>query len=104
MFVSEYGLKFRIGTSYDMSGSTSLSLVFTKPSGETLTVVPTAPATPVSGTDENGEAYSFAASTYFEYPFADMNVDEDGLWRARGIYIDASKRLTTDNAEFTVDL
>lgn len=101
MNVGEWGVKFRLGVSYDISGYSSLSLVFTKPSGATLTVTDgdgvTAPNSAVSGDD-----YSYSANEYFEYTTADGDIDEDGQWTVCGIYEDAQKKLVTAPVGFYV--
>ena len=97
MNVNEYGVVFRLGVSFDMSSNTALGLTFTKPSGATLTVSNpnvTAPGSVGSG---------FSANEYFQYTFAQGDVDEAGSWSVRGTYTDGSKQLISDAATFTVN-
>lgn len=94
MNVNENGITFRLGVNYDLSGSTALNLDFTKPSGAVLSVPAQAPGTPGG---------SFAANEYFEYVFADGDVDEAGEWGVRGNYSDLAKYLISDPATFTVN-
>ena len=84
MNVGEYGVQFVLGTSFDMSANTSLSLTFTKPDGTTLTVsnpdvtIDAAPITTTAGT--------FDANTYFLYTFESGDVNQSGDWSVRGTY------------------
>ncbi len=93
----EFGVIFRLGVGFDMSGNTALSLTFTKPSGATLTVSDPAVTAPAS------TGGSFGANEYFSYTFADGDVDEAGTWTVRGTYTDGSKQLISDTATFTVN-
>jgi len=83
MNVGEYGVQFVLGTSFDMSANTSLSLTFTKPDGTTLTKTSgvTISASPITTT-----AGTFAANTYFLYTFVSGDVDQAGDWSVRGTY------------------
>lgn len=93
----EYGVAIRLNVDYDLSGAASLSMRFTKPSGAKLTKTDgdgvTAPATAASG---------FAANQYFEYTTEDGDIDEAGVWRVCGIYVDGEKRLVSHPTQFTV--
>lgn len=93
----EYGVVFRLGVSFDLSGNTALSLTFTKPSGATLTVSNPSVTAPASA------GGSFNANEYFSYTFADGDVDESGTWSVRGTYTDALKQLISDPATFTIN-
>ena len=100
----EKGQPFRIGTGFDMSGSTSLTIKFTKPDGTELTVTNpdvTAPATPLVNDPYLG---SIPASTYFEYTSTGLDFDQAGEnWKACGTYADASLTLFTGEVTFTID-
>jgi len=63
--VGDVGKIFRLSTLFDMSGSTSLTLNFTKPSGATLTKTSgvTAPAVAITDPDLG----ALAASEYMQY-------------------------------------
>ena len=101
----EYGVRYVLGTSFNMASNTALSLVFTKPDGTTLTKTnpnvtiantPYAPTTtPSLGT--------FAANTYFLYTFVNGDVDQSGDWTVHGIYSASGVHLISDEAPFTVD-
>lgn len=97
MNVGEYGVIKRHGVAFDMSANTALSLTFTKPSGATLTVSNPDVSAPGS------VGGSFAANEYFQYTFANGDVDEAGTWTVRGTYTDGSKQLISDAATFTVN-
>ena len=102
----EFGVKFRLNVGYDISGFSSLSLVFHKPSGAELTVDDgdgvSAPATAATGTLATGETYSYSANEYFEYTTADGDIDEEGKWTVCGVYVDGEKRLVTHPVHFHV--
>lgn len=102
MNVNEYGVQFVLGVSFDMSANTGLSLIFTKPSGDVLTV--TNPAVTIAASPVTTTAGVFAANTYFLYTFVSGDVDEAGSWTVRGTY-DASGpvHLISDAATFTID-
>lgn len=91
---------------YDISGYSSLSLVFHKPSGSTLTVTDgdgvTAPNSAASGTLATGEEYTYAADEYFEYETQDGDIDEEGKWTVCGVYVDGQKRLVSHPVNFHV--
>jgi len=104
------GVPLRIATSFDMSGSTSLTMIITKPDGTVLTKTSgagevSAPATPLTNDPDLG---SVAASTYFEYTNAVDDYDQTGdatdtnPWKVCGIYVDASQTLPTAPVPFTV--
>ena len=99
MNAGEYGVIFRLGTSFDMSGNTALSLTFTRPDATTLTV-----SNP-SVTAPGSVGGSFSANEYFQYTFADGDVrsTDAGQWTVRGTYTDASKQLISDAATFTIN-
>jgi hypothetical protein len=99
MRVGECGKIITCATSYDMSGSTELTLVFTKPDKTTLTV------TTSNGVSAPGQALgSLSASTYFSYTTAAGDIDIKGTWTVQGTYNDASpKTFISDIATFTVD-
>ncbi len=105
MRVGEHGKKIRCltladgNTGYDMSDSTELTLVFTKPDGSTLTKTTatgvTAPAVAIE---------SILASTYFEYTTIEGDIDQDGEWSVQGKYEDATPKCFISGTDtFTVD-
>ncbi len=104
--VTEKGQPFRIGTSYDMSGSTALSIAFTAPSGGTdftatnlTTPAVSAPAVALTNDPELG---TVSASTYFEYTTDGTEFDIAGTWTACGVYTDAALILNADQVSFTI--
>ena len=105
MNVNEYGIVFRFGTGYDMSGFATLTLVFTKPDNSVLTVTNsstpnavTLGVVPVTTTEG-----VFAANQYVNYTFAVGDVNEQGIWAVWLTYVDSTKRLISDVALFTIN-
>lgn len=84
-----------------MSGFTAISIVFDKPSGDTLTV--TNPDVTVPNTNLPTTDGVFQANQYANYVFKNGDVDEIGLWSCRVFYTDPSQHLISDVATFTVD-
>lgn len=105
MNVGESGVRFLIGVGYDMSAYTGLSITFTKPDGEELTV--TNPEVSISASPVVTTEGTFAANTYGIYIFEDGDVDQDGLWSARLTYDDNAspvpQHLISDVATFTIN-
>jgi len=101
--VGQVGVPFRVATGFDMSGSTALSLIFTRPDGTQLTKTNpdvTAPAVPLAGDPDLG---SVAASTYFEYTNTVDDYDQEGTWEVCGIYTDGTPKVyPTSPVSFTV--
>lgn len=93
----EYGVAVRLGVGYDISGFSSLTLVFHKPSGAKLVVHA---GDGVSA--PNSSASGFSADEYFEYTTQNGDIDEEGVWTLCGIYVDNEKRLVSDHTSFTV--
>ena len=105
MNVNEYGIIFRFGTGYDMSGFTTLTLTFTKPDNSVLTKnnasspnAVTLGVAPIVTTIGN-----FAANQYVNYTFAPGDVNEQGIWAVWLTYLDSTKELISDVALFTVN-
>lgn len=102
--VGEVGKTIRVSTSYDMSGYTELSIIFTLPDTSSVTKTTadgvTAPAVAVD--DETlGE---LAASTYLEYDVEAGLLTEAGNWQLYAQYDDATpKTFFGDPAEFQVN-
>lgn len=104
--VGEKGQPFRISTSYDMSGSTALSIKFTAPATGTdftktnsTTPAVSAPAVALTNDPELGNV---SASEYFEYTTDGTEFDVAGEWKACGTYTDASLILEADEVTFTI--
>jgi hypothetical protein len=99
--VNEWGVIFAFSTAFNMSGFTSISIEFEKPSGATLTV--SDPDVTVPGSDLPTTLGTFLANKYAKYIFQDGDVDEEGLWSCRVVYDDGSQHLISDVATFTVN-
>lgn len=82
MNANEYGILFEFGTGFDMSGNTSLSLVFTRPDATVLTV--TNPAVTISA----AAAPPFLGNQYMKYTFASGDINQAGSYSVRAIYND----------------
>lgn len=100
MNVGEYGVKFRVGTGFDLTAATGLALSFTKPDEVVLdvstgvTVGVGTIVTPV-GTLPSG--------TWAEYVWLVGQVDQSGTWTVRLIYDDATgQHLISELATFVV--
>lgn len=101
MNVGEYGISYNLNVNYDISGFTTLGLVFTRPDGTTITRANgsvTVPSTPLVTTD----AGTFAANQYCAYVFQVGDLSVAGEYTVRLTYTDSSKRLISDRVTFTV--
>jgi len=105
--VAEVKKLFRYSTNFDMSGSTGLTLKFTKPNGGTLTKTEassnpvTAPATALTNDPDIG---TVAASTYMQFSTVASDFDVAGVWKVCGIYTDGDPtEYFGDLAVFTVE-
>lgn len=101
MNVGEYGIAFNLNVGFDISGNSSLSLVFTRPSGSTFTAVK--PDVSVGSTPITTTSGPFAANQYSVYLFKDGDLTEKGQYTARLTYTDATKHLVSDPVTFTVN-
>lgn len=97
--VGEYGLNFNVNTNYTLTSATSLVMNFTRPDGTTFTGTPTVGASPLVTTDQG----TFAANQYASYPFVAGDLSQEGTYGVRLVYVDATKRLVSDPASFTVN-
>lgn len=106
----EKGRPIRLSTGgFDMSGSTGLTLILTKPDGTTLTKTEasanpvTAPAAALTVADDP-DIGPQSASTYFEFTSVVADFDQPGIWTICGVYADATKIYHTEAPakEFTV--
>jgi len=104
------GIPLRIATGFVMSGSTSLTMIITKPDGTKLTKTSgagevSAPAVALVDDDDLGNV---AASSYFEYTNSINDYDVTGLstddnpWKVCGIYVDGVQTLPVSPVPFTV--
>lgn len=105
MNVNEWGVHLWFSVGFDLSGNTSLSLIFTKPDGTEQTV--TSPDVMVGATDVNTTFGLFPAHKYFDYVFTATGpgvvVDQVGTWSVRGTYTDSTQHLISDVATFVVN-
>jgi len=93
---------FRYAAGFDMSGSTALTLNFTKPDGSTFAVTDprvTAPALAISDPDLG----ALNASEYLEFITLADEFDQSGLWLVCPVYEDATpKRFPGREVSFRV--
>ena len=97
LFAGEYGRLMKFGVQFDLSGATSLSIVFTRPNGTILTVPATFGTVPIQSQTE-----TFLANQYCSYTFASGDLDQAGIYTARVSYTDATKHLLTPPYRFVV--
>ena len=108
--VGSLGLPLRIATGFNMSASTSLTMIITKPDGTKLTKTSgagevSAPAVPLVNDPDLGDV---DASTYFEYTNAvndydvEGNLNDTNPWKVCGTYVDSSQTLPVSPVPFTV--
>lgn len=102
---TEVGKLFNYATSYDMSGSTALSLKFTDPLGvettltQATTPAVTAPASPVT----DPVLGTIAASTYMQITTAADTFPTAGTWTVCGVYTDGTPKVFHgDEVSFTI--
>lgn len=100
--VGDIGKDVVLFTKIDMSASTALTMVFTKPDGTKLTKTNpdvTAPASPlvdpILGT--------LPANEYLSYTLVSSDIDQTGLWTVCGTYADSiPTHLSSASNTFTV--
>jgi len=104
---TEVGKAFRYATSFDMSGSTGLTLNFMAPDGTTLqkteitTNAVTAPAVALINDPDLGDV---AASEYMEFLTIATDFTVEGAWTVCGIYTDGTPKVFHgDSATFEVE-
>ncbi len=104
------GIPLRIATGFDMSGSTSLTMIITKPDGTKLTKTSgagevSAPAVALTSDPDLGNV---DASKYLEYTNTVDDYTVTGLstdtnpWTVCGTYVDGSQTLPVPPVPFTV--
>jgi hypothetical protein len=103
MNVGEYGVDFLLGTGFDLSAYSTLTITFTKPDKTQMVV--TGASVTISSSPVSTSAGNFAGNTYAIYVFQNGDVDQAGLWSVRLAYTAAGPvHLTSDITTFTVNL
>lgn len=102
MIVGEYGMIFRILLDMDVSDYTTLKIVFTKPSGSTVTVDSDSNGVTVGTVDVTTDIGTFTANEYIVYTVEQSVIDEAGTWTMRAIYEASKVRRITKDITFTV--
>lgn len=108
--VGSLGLPLRIATGFDMSSSTSLTMIITKPDGTKLTKTSGAGevSAPAVALVDDVDLGNVPASTYFEYTNAvndydvEGNVNDTNPWEVCGIFVNGSQTLPVSPVPFTV--
>ena len=102
--VGETGKRIRVATGFDMSNNTSLAMLFTKPSGATLSVTATLGTT--NETFSDGTAV--LANEFMFYDTDTGDIDESGTWQVDVTYTntaatpdDVFKNLDVETFEVT---
>jgi hypothetical protein len=93
-----YGIDFVMGSSFDMSGNTSLLITFLKPDKTTLAVAATLGT--VQKTTSEG---IFAANEWAFYTFVNGDIDQVGDWAAvLDYFVAPTEAIPSTTANFTV--
>ena len=99
--VGEVGKLFDLGTAFDMSSNTELTINFTKPDGTTkLTLTKTGGRVSIVASLSAG---GFPSNTYMQISTIASDFDVAGVWTVCGIYQDATPKIFhSADATFTV--
>lgn len=97
MNAGEFGRVLNFATQFDMSAATSLSIVFTKPNGTTIS-----PTAVIGIASLQAPTSTFLPYQYVSYTFANGDLDQSGTYTARVSYTDASKHLLSPLVRFNV--
>jgi len=85
-----------------MSAFTSLTIHFTKPDGTLLVV--TSPDVALGAAVDDPDLGPLAANEYMVYTTEAGDIDQVGVWRACGVYVDAApSNFPSDTSTFTVE-
>jgi hypothetical protein len=101
MNVGEYGIAFNLNVGYDISGNSTLALIFTRQDGTTFTA--NKPDVSVGNAPINTTSGPFAANQYCVYLFKNGDLTVSGTYSVRLTYNDATKHLVSDATTFTVN-
>lgn len=94
---TEVGQPFRVGTTFNLSGKTSLTIKYTSKTGVETTIPTTRVTAPA--VSEGG----FPANQFMKFITEATDFTEDGDYtEGCGTYIDASLTLFTDKFAFTI--
>lgn len=96
---NEFGVDIVIGTGFDMSANSGLTIKFVKPDCVTVLSVPAA----LGITQIVSPIGTFAANTWASYTFMSGDLDQSGTWKAELQFDDPSpRRLFSNIVEFEV--
>lgn len=101
MNAGEYGIVHNILTGFDMSGSSAVSITYTRPNGTSFTA--SAPDVVVGSAPTSNGYVSFPANQYVSYVFKNGDISIPGDYTARAMYNDATKHLIASTVTFTVN-
>ena len=95
----EYGSKIYVNLGVDISAGTSLTVTLEPERGKekefTTNVV-------VGSSNTEVDDQTFLADQFLEYTIQEDDLDEPGLWRARGSAIVSGELIKSDYVKFTV--
>lgn len=100
MNAGEFGLVINFDAQYDLSGYSSLSLLFTRADSSTFTV--TNPQVTMGAVPLSTALGTFAANQYVKYTLANGDLTVPGMYSARLIYTDSTKKLYSIPVRFQV--
>lgn len=101
--VGEGGKAVVIGTSYDMSSKTSLTVNLVAPTGGTDSTVADGSITLNTGTYDAGTLGTFAANESLQFDTTTSMFDIAGSWSAYVTYVDSGKTLYSDTFTLTIE-
>ena len=100
MNVGEYGLVVNFNAQYDLSRNASLALQFVRADGSTFTV--SSPQVSLGTASITTALGPFPANQYVKYTIANGDLSVPGIYTARLIYTDATKKLYSNPDRFQV--
>lgn len=100
--VGEFGKTLFFNSNADISGATSHTVEFVKPSGQQITRDAILGTQDITGCDIYGTEVTFLANQYTSYTIQSGDLDEDGCWMYRSLNPSASFNVPGDWREFKV--
>lgn len=98
----EYGTRLILVTGFDLSGNTELRIEVQRPDGTVVTYAGTIGAADDEVVDARGVTHQLQANEYLYRDWADGDIALHGRYRARAVYVDASRELRSLQVAFTV--
>ena len=100
--VAEVGKTVTIGTGYDMSSNTSITVTIIPPSGDNVTVT-NARTSITAASYDAGELGTFASNEYVQFSTAATDFLVSGSHTAYVTYDDGTNTFYSDNVTITVE-